>query len=146
MNQAVEQLYEWIDAQVANTGDCKACGDCCDFESFGHRLYVTSVEMKYFAEKMRKNGDWLRSAQQVVPVPTFPAPMTNNTCPYRIDGKCTVYQYRFAGCRIFACGRDEDLESRVSEESLQKLKTIGDQFNIPYQYTDLKTALNTHPL
>ena len=123
----VEQVYTWIDAQVVNTGDCNACGDCCDFKSFGHRLYITSVEMKYFTEKM---GDDLRK-------------MNNNICPYRVDGKCTVYPYRFAGCRIFACGRDEDLESTLSEKTLERFKQIGENNNLPYQYTDLKTALNS---
>lgn len=127
MIEAVEKIYNWIDSQVAGTGDCKACGDCCDFEKFGHRLYVTSVELAYFVEKM---GDDLRK-------------MDSDVCPYRVDGKCTVYPYRFAGCRIFACGRNEDTESQLSEESLQRLKEIGEEHKIPYQYTDLKTALNS---
>ena len=127
MIEAVEKLYAWIDSQVAETGNCKACGDCCDFEKFGHRLYVTSVEIAYFTEKMKHD---LRK-------------MDDNICPYRVNGKCTVYPYRFAGCRIFACGRDEDSESDLSEESLKKLKEIGEEFQIPYKYTDLKTALNS---
>ena len=125
--EEIKQLYNWIDAEVASTGDCKACGDCCDFEKFGHRLYITSVELVYFTEKMKHDLH----------------KMDNNVCPYRSDGKCTVYPYRFAGCRIFACGRNEDIESDLSEKSLQKLKQIGEQHIIPYQYTDLKTALNS---
>ena len=124
---AIEEVYQWIDSEVENTGDCKACGDCCDFEIFGHRLYVTSVELAYFAEKMKRD---LRK-------------MDTDVCPYKIDGKCTVYPHRFAGCRIFACGRNEDIESNLSEKSLQKLKQIGEQHQIPYQYKDLKTALNS---
>ena len=127
MINAVEKLYIWIDRQVAETGDCKACGNCCDFEKFGHRLYVTSVELAYFKKMMKED---IRKMDTAV-------------CPYRVDGKCTVYPYRFAGCRIFACGRDADTESKLSEESLQKLKQIGKDHEIPYRYTDLKTVLNS---
>jgi Fe-S-cluster containining protein len=127
MIEAVEKLYNWIDQQVENTGDCKACGDCCDFEKFDHRLYVTSVELAYFTEKMKHD---LRK-------------MDTTVCPYRVEGKCTVYPYRFAGCRIFACGRNADTESSLSEETLGKLKQIGEEYEIPYRYTDLKTALNS---
>ena len=125
--ESVEEVYRWIDAEVENTGDCKACGDCCDFEKFGHRLFVTGVELAYFAEKMKHD---LRK-------------MDTTVCPYRIEGKCSVYPYRFAGCRIFACGRNAAAESSLSEQSLQKLKQIGEEFQIPYHYTDLKTALNS---
>ena len=123
----IEQLYNWIDAEVAGTGDCKACGDCCDFEKFGHRLYVTSVELAYFTGNMKQDLH----------------KMDTDVCPYRINGKCTVYPYRFAGCRIFACGRNADTESDLSEKSLEKLKQIGEKHQIPYKYTDLKTALNS---
>jgi hypothetical protein len=125
--EKVRQLYNWIDHQLESSGACGACGRCCDFENFGHKLYITSVELKYFAERMPDNLK----------------PMTTGICPYRIDGKCSVYEYRFAGCRIFACGRDETLQSDIMEQSLKKLKQIGTEFNIPYNYTDLKIALKS---
>ena len=52
----VSEIYKWIeDQQLANkaiAGKCSACGKCCDFEQYGHRLYVTTPEMIYFVEKL----------------------------------------------------------------------------------------------
>lgn len=69
-------------------------------------------------------------------------PMTDSRCPYNIDGKCTIYEYRFAGCRIFCCNADADFQSRLSEEVLKKLKSTCAEFQIPYRYTDLAVGLN----
>jgi hypothetical protein len=70
-------------------------------------------------------------------------PMTTGICPYRKDGKCSVYPWRFAGCRIFNCTGDADLQSQLSEESISQMKSLCQTYSLPYQYVDLKTALNT---
>ena len=69
-------------------------------------------------------------------------PMPNGVCPYLHEGKCTVHPFRFAGCRIFLCTGDTDLQSRLSEEALEKLKEICEKFDVDYSYTYLKNALN----
>jgi hypothetical protein len=63
-------------------------------------------------------------------------------CPYNVGGKCTVYEYRFAGCRIFCCNADADFQSRLSESALKKLKSLCTKFQIPYSYLDLADALS----
>jgi len=70
-------------------------------------------------------------------------PMPTSRCPYNIGGRCTVYEYRFAGCRIFCCNGDADFQSRLSESALKKLKSVCTEFQIPYRYTDLASALNS---
>jgi Fe-S-cluster containining protein len=123
---SVQQVYNWIDDEVANnTAACDACGKCCNFQAYDHRLYVTSPEMIHFTANVGKVK-----------------PMTKGYCPYLHEGKCTVHPFRFAGCRIFLCTGDSDLQSRLSEEALEKLKEICEKFDIEYYYTDLKTALN----
>jgi len=125
---AVAEIYDWIDSQTnQNPTQCDACGKCCDFESYGHRLFVTSPELIYFAAKLE---------------PDKIKPMPAGRCPYNIGGKCTVYQYRFAGCRIFSCKTDKDFQGRLSEQAVENFKSICNRFNIPYCYTDLPTALN----
>jgi len=66
----------------------------------------------------------------------------NNQCPYNIEGKCTVYEYRFTACRIFCCSADADFQSELSETVLKKLKSLCEEFQIPYCYNDLAFALN----
>ena len=125
------QIYSRLDSEIHNpssfVGQCKACGACCDFARFEHRLFVTTPEMIYLAENL--------GCKNLKPMPSA-------RCPYNRDGKCLVYAHRFAGCRIFRCSGDSDFQSRLSESVLKKLKVLCDEFRIPYRYTDLASALN----
>jgi len=133
----VVEIYDWLDLQIRKSGDsgraCEACGKCCDFaqpapeQGFDHRLFVTTPELMYLAAKL--------GAKNI-------KPMTTSRCPYNTDGKCTIYEYRFAGCRIFYCKGDTDFQSKLSESALNKFKSICTDFQIPYRYTDLAAALN----
>lgn len=124
--EQVKRVYEWLDSEVASIGrGCTACGQCCDFDAYGHRLYVTSPEMLHFKHFV---GPDLK-------------PMPSGVCPYRVDGKCTVYPYRFSGCRIFDCRTDPVAQNRLCEESIGRLKKICDELNLPYRYVYLKPAL-----
>ena len=138
--EEVAEIYTWLAAQIRDnnklTGRCDACGKCCDFggpapdaeQGFDHRLFVTPPELMYLAESL--------SPENIKSMPT-------NRCPYNIDGKCTVYEYRFASCRIFYCNADVDFQGRLSESVLEKLKSLCTEFQIPYRYTDLAAALNS---
>ena len=35
---------------------CNACGNCCDFDAYGHRLYITPPELMYLADKIGKEN------------------------------------------------------------------------------------------
>lgn len=126
----VTEIYDWLDVQTQLSDDlggrCDACGKCCDFEAFDHRLFVTPPELMYLVAKL--------GAENAKPMPS-------SRCPYNDDGKCTIYTYRFAGCRIFCCKGDKDFQSGLSESALKKFKSICTEFKIPYRYTDLATAL-----
>ncbi len=146
--EKVAEIYTWLDTQIRDnnklTGQCSACGKCCDFASpvpaaeqgpapvldqgFDHRLFVTPPELMYLTANL--------GAENIKSMPT-------NRCPYNIDGKCTVYEYRFASCRIFYCKADVDFQGELSESALEKLKSLCTEFQIPYHYTDLASALNT---
>ncbi|MHC4462357.1 MAG: YkgJ family cysteine cluster protein [Planctomycetota bacterium] len=135
----VAEVYDWLDLQVRNHSDlagvCDACGKCCDFKTpssaseqgFDHRLFITPPELIYLAANL--------VSENVKPMPA-------SRCPYNIGGKCRIYKYRFAGCRIFCCRADADFQSRLSESALKKFKSICTEFQIPYRYNDLPTALN----
>lgn len=129
--EKVAEIYEWLDAQISENADlagrCNVCGKCCDFDGFGHRLFITPPELMYLTANI--------GTENVKPMPT-------SRCPYNIDGKCRVYEYRFASCRIFCCNGDANLQSKLSESALKKLKSLCTEFQIPYRYTDLADALN----
>ena len=129
--KALSDFYSQLDCHIAQNqeimGLCQACGRCCDFEKYDHRLYITTPELIYFLENIPHENR---------------KQMTTGSCPYNINGKCTVYEYRFAACRIFCCNGDQDFQNNLSETSLQKLKNICKQFNLEYKYQNLTTALN----
>lgn len=124
---AVAEVYEWIDSKTAGKTPCNACGNCCDFKQYDHRLYVTGVELTYLKNSL--------GAQAI-------KKMNNGICPYRENNKCTIHKHRFAGCRIFSCQSDTNFQSRLTEEALEKLKSIGSKFDSAYRYADLATGLN----
>jgi Fe-S-cluster containining protein len=131
MVEAVEEIYQNLDRQLDVSGQsCKACGNCCDFDSFGHRLYITTPELFYFKIKLTENH---------VPI----LPMADGVCPYRKDKKCSVYLWRFSGCRIFNCTGDADLQSRLSEETISLFKTLCLLYRLEYRYLDLKSGLES---
>jgi len=43
--ERVAEVYKWLDLQVRSGADmagaCRSCGDCCDFDRFDHRLFIT---------------------------------------------------------------------------------------------------------
>ena len=126
----VAEIYDWLERQITDSdmkNQCSACGKCCDFEGYDHHLFVTGPELMYLAENL---------GQENV------KPMPSGRCPYNIEGKCTVYDYRFASCRIFSCSGDVDFQSELSESTLQKIKCLCEEFQIPYSYMELTFALN----
>lgn len=127
----VAEIYKWLDAQICQNSDlagvCDACGRCCDFDVFDHRLFVTTPEILYLAANL--------GVEKIKPMPA-------GRCPYNITGKCSIYEYRFAGCRIFCCKSVRDFQSALSESAIKKFKVLCTRLEIPYRYADLATALN----
>jgi hypothetical protein len=129
----VAEIYNWLDSQVEShkdlAGRCEACGRCCDFvKGFDHKLFVTCPELMYLSVNLQ--GENVK-------------PMKTSRCPYNVDGKCTIYVHRFAGCRIFCCKGDTDFQNILSESALEKFKSLCNEFQIGYRYSELATALNS---
>ena len=125
----VADIYDWLDSLLRNNNadrPCEKCGECCDFEAYDHRLFVTTPEIFYLTEHLGK--------ENIKPMPT-------GRCPYNIENKCTIHKLRFAGCRIFNCKAENDFQSSLSEAAIKKFKIICENMSLPYQYTDLPTAL-----
>lgn len=130
LTERVRRIYGWIEAQQKQfpqkAGDCHTCGKCCNFKAYDHRLYVTPVEIEYLIQNI--------GAENI-------KQFRDGVCPYNDNGRCGVYDYRFAGCRIFCCQGDKDFQSRLSESALKELKKLCADFNLPYQYSELSKSL-----
>ncbi|HBG28703.1 MAG: hypothetical protein A2Y10_12175 [Planctomycetes bacterium GWF2_41_51] len=124
----VKQIYDWLDAEIKSlNADCCVCGKCCDFDSFGHKLFITSPELYYFYENLK-------------PLKKMPA----GVCPYMENGKCTARDFRFTGCRIFFCKADDEKINDLSEQAIRKFKGLCNEYNFPYSYMELSKALNEY--
>ncbi|MGD0573046.1 MAG: YkgJ family cysteine cluster protein [Sedimentisphaerales bacterium] len=127
----VSEIYNWLDQQLAKkgiAGQCAACGECCDFERYDHRLYVTTPEIIYFVGKLDEGN-----IKQ----------MTSGRCCYQVNGKCSVHTHRFSGCRIFCCKGDAAFQSELTEEAIKKFKALCAELQIPYRYVELPAALKS---
>ena len=126
----VAELYAWIDTELEAdpnlAGKCQGCGQCCNFEAYDHRLFVTTPELLYFQHRLNTR-----------PVRT----MTGGTCPYQEQNRCTIHTFRFAGCRIFCSHGCEEFQGALTERVLTRLKALCVEFELPYRYMDLKAAL-----
>lgn len=123
----VRQVYDDLAVEAKKIEPvCRACGTCCDFDRYGHRLYLTTPEMLYFLHHLTLDF----------------RVMSDGVCPYRQNGRCRVYEYRFAACRIFYCTADKQRQHQLSEEAVARFKEICRQYDLSYRYIDLKYALS----
>ncbi len=127
---AVEELFAELDAEIAARNPvCTNRGACCSFGEFGHRLFVTPVELAYFLAR--------------VDGPIRP-PESRDHCPYQSGGKCTVRTPRPAGCRIFYCDpNSQSWQGPATEQVLARIKDLHVRFDLPYAYADWTDSL-TH--
>src|SRR4051794_28734198 len=60
VRRAVGELYASVQREIdARRPRCEISGRCCRFEEYGHRLYVTTIELAAFAHELeqRRGGD-----------------------------------------------------------------------------------------
>lgn len=126
----VAEIYDWIDsANQQDNNSCDACGKCCDFESYGHRLFVTTPEVMYLQASLGTENI---------------KPMSGGICPYNQQGKCAIHKLRFAGCRIFFCKGNKDFQSELTEAALKKFKSLCEKFQVPYRYEGNAAVFANH--
>jgi Fe-S-cluster containining protein len=127
---AVQEIYRQLDEKLSTSGGvCTQSGRCCRFEEYGHRLYVTTLEMLYFIQGMRREG-----ADKLNPDLSL---LDHSKCPYQINNRCSVRTYRPAGCRIYFCsGSSQEFQNELTETILGELKALHQKFDAPYYYGD----------
>lgn len=125
---AMREFYARADRRIADHAPaCWNKGDCCRFGQFGHRLYVTALEVVHY----------LATADDAE------APeVTEDACPHARDGKCQARPRRPFGCRVFYCDPvAQHWQGPLTEEMLQELRRLHEALNVPYFYADWLTVL-----
>ncbi len=105
------QIDEWVsklDQEITQKIDCTACGNCCK----SLMIVVTDEEASLLSDHLqqkRENFD-----QQYLEKGSNGMMLINQIpCHFLADNKCTVYDYRFAGCREFPALHIPDFKNRL---------------------------------
>ncbi len=159
---AIAALYADVDAAIAVQNPvCRASGRCCHFEPYGHQLYVTTMELAYFAHVQRPPGNRAAPLPHVgihffLPLyhtgdkpglahlrpPAGQGEVDNRDCPWQVEGLCAARQGRPLGCRIYFCDRDGVLwRQELYERSHRRLVELHREYAIPYRYLEWRQAL-----
>jgi len=125
---AMVAFYGRADAAIAaQPGTCWNKGECCRFGEFGHRLYVTALEVAYYL------------ASGALGVPTG-----EDKCPHAFEGKCYARDRRPLGCRIFFCDpAAQHWQGPMTEKLLAELRGLHEELGVPYFYAEWMTILRT---
>jgi Fe-S-cluster containining protein len=127
VRRAVGHLYTAVqDAIDLRRPICNASGRCCRFDEFGHRLFVTTIELAAFLGQLSR------------PIDALPL----DGCPFQIDGLCSVHTIRPFGCRIFFC--DETAADWQQEQYARfhaELKRLHAALGVDYYYVEWREAL-----
>src|SRR5687767_12870665 len=128
IRDAVARVYADLQREIhARKPVCNASGRCCRFEEFGHRLYVTTIELAAFVAE-------LRADRSVDPNP--------GGCPFQVNGLCSVHLIRPFGCRVFFCdATSDDWQHEQYERFHGELKRLHEVLGVPYQYVEWRDAL-----
>lgn len=143
VDTALRELYAELDAAVTAKGPtCWISGKCCKFDEFGHRLYVTGLEIAWFLSQVKAGGPTSAAEERddAIKLPQFAE--HPGACPYQINGLCSTHVIRPLGCRIFFCQQGtEGWQQDLYEEFLQRLRELHEQRDLPYRYMDWISGL-----
>jgi Fe-S-cluster containining protein len=143
-----------------------ASGRCCRFEEYGHRLYVTTMEVAAFVHELtaahspssgtpgegRGGGSSdspdLQSRTQRTPTLTLPRSTGGGDkaegCPFQVGKLCGVHAIRPFGCRIFFCDPTAQAWQQEQYERFHgELKALHVRLEVPYFYVEWRAALAT---
>lgn len=131
VDAAIARLYEQLDAAIAAKGPtCWQSGKCCHFDAYGHRLYVTGLEIARF---VRLAPERASAKQGALPV----LGQGDAACPWQVDNACTAHGVRPMGCRIFFCQRGtEAWQQDLYEQYLRQLRELHAEHGLEYRYME----------
>jgi Fe-S-cluster containining protein len=124
----IDAIYAELAAATAERQPrCDRSGACCRFDAFGHRLYVSTIELAVFGDRL---GDGVRP------------PDEPGGCGYQVDGLCTAHAFRPLGCRMFFCDDAAELWQQDWYAKLHAaIRALHARFDVSYHYVEWRDAL-----
>jgi Fe-S-cluster containining protein len=144
VREAIENIYRALqDAIDIRRPVCTTSGRCCRFDEFGHRLFVTTMEMATFIGA--REGEAPAEPGRAVPSGSAGAshsPSNSSRCPFQHDRLCSAHSIRPFGCRVFFCdATSTEWQHRQYEFFQRELKRLHERLEIPYFYVEWRQAL-----
>jgi Fe-S-cluster containining protein len=126
---AVGRVYGDLQREIdARRPVCVVSGRCCRFEEYGHRLYVTTMELAAFVHGL---GDAVA-----------PGGWDGTGCPFQVRKLCGVHAIRPFGCRMFFCDATAtQWQNEQYERFHAELKRLHEELGVPYAYVEWRVAL-----
>jgi Fe-S-cluster containining protein len=134
LDAALRWLYDDLAADVsARSPTCWISGRCCKFDTYGHRLYVTGLEIAWLVRQLEPAG---RARLLAVDPPAM------DGCPFQIDKLCGVHALRPLGCRVYYCDPSaRDWQNPVYETFLARLRRLHEAHLVDYRYLEWRDGL-----
>ena len=131
------ELVDWqgrLDAELAVLpGRCEMSGRCCKFDSHGHRLYVTAIEIAWVLNGLDADRLALLRDADLVGV---------DGCVFQVNGMCTARELRPLGCRVYLCDpAAKAWQDEVYERYLKELREMHDRWGVAYRYLEWRAGL-----
>ena len=131
----LDAIYAEASRAVAARGPaCWASGRCCNFTSFGHRLYVTGLEAAHTV--VRWNAD-----RQPLLLEQVDAAESAGGCPFQRRNLCDAHEIKPLGCRLFFCDRTAtEWQTDLLEDLHARVKALHSEA-VPYEYAEWRRML-----
>lgn len=132
----LEAIYAMIADQVAARGPvCVASGRCCNFEAYGHRLYVTGLEAAWCVAQLTPEAPTLSPA-------SVEAALDRGGCPFQVGLLCGVHEIKPVGCRTYYCDPTADLwHEELTERAHGMVRALHQTAAVPYRYMEWRAML-----
>jgi len=134
VREAVADLYGAVQREIDPRRPlCVISGRCCRFEEYGHRLFVTTMELATFVHELHQS-----SVDRVAQM----AEWDGSGCPFQVNKLCGVHAFRPFGCRMFFCdATSTQWQNEQYERFHTELKELHKRLDVPYVYVEWREAL-----
>lgn len=113
---------------------CTMSGRCCDFERFGHDLFVSGLETAVCLTQLPGGIGFDQER--------IDAAVARGGCPFQILKACAVHSIRPSGCRSFFCDSSVDESMfEIAERAQRSIREIHSVNGVPYLYSEWRRML-----
>lgn len=143
---AVGRVYAGLQERIdARKPVCVASGKCCHFERYGHRLYVSTMELAAFwagVEVLAAADPEASPRTSASSVESRGAGWDGTGCPFQMGKLCGVHGIRPFGCRVFFCDPTAgEWQKAQYEEFHGQMRRLHEELGVAYFYVEWRAGL-----